>query len=66
MASFTTPHNSHRGLSRPMVHEMSSYLQLWQPFCSAEQDLLGSFGRGHYEEHICEIIWTGGSVEDVI
>ena len=32
------------------------YLQLWQPSCSAEQNHLGKFGRGHYEEHFCEII----------
>ena len=29
-----------------------SYLELWQPFCSAE----GNLGRGYYEEQFCEII----------
>ena len=33
-----------------------SYLQLWRPLCSAEQNHLGNFGRGHFEEHFCEII----------
>ena len=27
-----------------------SYLELWQPFCSAEQNHLCYFGRGYYEE----------------
>ena len=33
-----------------------SYLELWQPFCSAEQNHLCNFGRGCYEEQFCEII----------
>ena len=33
-----------------------SYLELWQPFCSAECNYLCNFGRGYYEEHFCEII----------
>ena len=33
-----------------------SYLELWQPFCSADQNHLCNIGRGHYEEHFCEII----------
>ena len=32
------------------------YLQLWQPSCSVERDLLDNFGRGHCEIHFCEII----------
>ena len=32
------------------------YLELWWPFCSAEQNCLGKFGRHHNEEHFCEII----------
>ena len=32
-----------------------SYLELWQPFCSAERNHLGNFGRGYYEELFCEI-----------
>ena len=33
-----------------------SYIELWQPSCSAELNHLGNFSRGHYEEHFCEII----------
>ena len=33
-----------------------SYLELWWPFCSMEQNLLCNFGRGHYEEQFCEFI----------
>ena len=39
-----------------------SYLQLWQLFCSAHQNHLGKFGRGHYEEHFCIIILNAGDV----
>ena len=42
-----------------MVQENSfkdiSYLKLWQPLL-AEQNHLCNFGRGHHEEHFCEII----------
>ena len=44
----------------PVVQEMSfkdiSYLQLWRPLCSVEQNHLCNFGRGYQEEQICEII----------
>ena len=33
-----------------------SYLELWRPFCSAEQNHLCNFGRGHHEEQFCEVI----------
>ena len=33
-----------------------SYLELWQPFCSAEWIHLCNFGRRHHEEQLCEII----------
>ena len=33
-----------------------SYLELWQPCCSAEHYLLCIFGRGYYEEQFFEII----------
>ena len=40
-----------------------SYLELWQPFRSAERNHLCNFSRGHYGVHSCEIIliWTSGS-----
>ena len=33
----------------------NSYLELWQCFCSAEQNHLCIIGRGYYEEQFCEI-----------
>ena len=33
-----------------------SYLELWWPFCYAEQNHLCNFGRGYQEEQFCEII----------
>ena len=33
-----------------------SYLVLWQPLYSAEQNHLCNFGRRHHEEQSCEII----------
>ena len=33
-----------------------SYLELWWPFFSAERNHLCNFGRGHHEQHSCEII----------
>ena len=35
-----------------------SYLELWRPFCSAEQNHLRSFARGHNVEKFCEFIWN--------
>ena len=37
-----------------------SYLELWQPFSSAENNQLCNFGRGYYEEQFCEIILNLG------
>ena len=34
----------------------NSYLELWQPFCSAERNHLCNFDRGYYKELFCEII----------
>ena len=31
------------------------YFQFWQPFCLVKQIGLFNAGRGHYEEHFCEI-----------
>ena len=33
-----------------------SYLKRWHPACLAEQNHLGNFGRGHFEEHFFKII----------
>ena len=44
----------------PVVQEMwfknISYLELWQPFCSGEQNHLSNVCKGNYEEQFCEII----------
>ena len=39
-----------------MLFKDISYLELWRPFCSAEQNHLCNFGRGFYEEQFCGII----------
>ena len=35
-----------------------SYLELWPPFCSAEQNHLCNFGQGHHGEHFFKIIFS--------
>ena len=45
-----------------MLFKDISYLELWQVFCSAEQNHLSNFGRGYYEEQFCEIIFELGQV----
>ena len=37
-----------------------SYLELWQPFCSAEGNNLCNFCRRYHEEQFCEIILNLG------
>ena len=37
-----------------------AYLELSQPFCSAERNHLCNFGRGFQEEQFCEIILNLG------
>ena len=37
-----------------------SYLELWWPFCSAEQNNLCNFNRGHYEVHFYKSISSLG------
>ena len=39
-----------------MLFKNISYLELWQPFCSAKRKHLCNFGRGWFEEQFCEII----------
>ena len=41
-----------------MSFEEISYLELWRPFCSAEQIHLCNFGRGYYEEQFSEIFFS--------
>ena len=33
-----------------------SYLELWQPFCSAERKRLCNFVRGYEEDQFCEML----------
>ena len=33
-----------------------SYLELWWPFCSVEQNQLCNFGKEHYKEQLYDII----------
>ena len=40
--------------------KVTSYLELWQPFCSVERNHLCNFRRWYYEEQICEIILNLG------
>ena len=42
-----------------MLFKGISYLELWQPFCSAERNHLCIFGRGYPEEQFCEIMNLG-------
>ena len=37
-----------------------SYLELWEPFCSAEHNYLWNLDNGYYEEQFCEIILNWG------
>ena len=53
-----------------MLLKDASYLELYWPFCSAEQNYLYYFGRGHHEEQFCEIIlnldqWFKMPFEDI-
>ena len=43
-----------------MLFKNISYLEHWQPFCSAERNHLCNFGRGCYEEQFCELILNLG------
>ena len=43
-----------------MLFKDISYLELRQPFCSAEWNYLCKFGRGYYEEQFSEIILNLG------
>ena len=45
---------------KEMLFKDISYLKLWQPFCSSEQNHLCNFGRRCYEIQFCEIILDFG------
>ena len=41
---------------KEMLLEDISYLELWQPLCSADRNHLCNFNRRHHEKQFCEII----------
>ena len=43
-----------------MLFKGISYLDIWQPLCSAECNHMCNFARGYYEEQFCEIILNLG------
>ena len=45
-----------------MLFKDISYLELWQPFCSAEQNHLCNLGRGYNEDQFCENNYKFGPV----
>ena len=51
-----------------MLLKICLNLELWQPFCSVEQNRLCNFSRGNHQEQLCEIVlnWNSGSGGDVI
>ena len=50
-------------VQKEMPFQDISYLELWQPLCSADPKQLCNFGRRYHNEQFCEIIliWTSGS-----
>ena len=46
----------------PVLPQDISYIELWRPFCSKEQNHLCNFGKGHHEEQFCEILFEFGQV----
>ena len=42
-----------------------SYLELWWPFCSAEQNHLCNFGRGYQEEQFVPVVLKEKSFKDI-
>ena len=43
-----------------MLFKDISYLELWRPFCYAEQNPFSNFGRGYQKEQFCETILNLG------
>ena len=44
--------------SREDVVLKNSYLELWRPSCSVDQNHLCSFEREHHGKHSCEVLWN--------
>ena len=43
-----------------MLFKAISYLEVWQPFCSAEHNHMYNVGRRYQNKQFCEIILTLG------
>ena len=43
-------------VQKEMSFKDTSYLELWQPLCSVDQNHLCNFGSRYHEEQFCEII----------
>ena len=43
-------------VQKEMLFKDISYLELWQPICSANRKHLCNFGRRYHEKRVCEII----------
>ena len=43
-------------VQKEMMFKENSYLELWQPHCSADPNYLCNFVRRYHEEQFCEII----------
>ena len=41
---------------KEMTFKVISYLELWQPLCSADLNYLCNFGRRYHEKQFCDII----------
>ena len=48
--------NLDQWVQEKMLFTDISYLELWQPLSSMEQNHLCNFGRRHHEEQFCEIL----------
>ena len=46
-----------------MLFKDISYLELWRPLCSVEQNQFFNCTRAHFENNICEIIFEFGPVD---
>ena len=47
-------------VQKEMSFKDISYLELWQPLSSADQNHLLNFGKEYHEEQFCEIIMNLG------
>ena len=48
-----------------MSFKYISYLELWQPLCSAEGNHLCNIGKVHHEEQFCDFFLFGLVVQEI-